>query len=77
VPVLGQVADAVSMALACEAQAANLLRTAITGGNMKLALEEAGMSIGAQALSLVAGPRQSWQYIFDRMPREHLSGVMH
>ncbi|MBQ0819193.1 nodulation protein NOLX, partial [Microvirga sp. HBU67558] len=36
--------------------AANLLRTAITGGNMKLALEEAGISIGAQALSLVAGP---------------------
>ncbi|WP_205772614.1 HrpF/NolX family T3SS translocon protein [Microvirga calopogonii] len=76
VPVLGQVADAVSMAFACEAQAANLLRTAITGGNMKQR-QEAGMSIGAQALSLVAGPRQSWQYIFDRMPREHLSGVMH
>nr|WP_040587531.1 HrpF/NolX family T3SS translocon protein [Mesorhizobium alhagi] len=56
VPVLGQVADAVSMTLACEAQAANLLRTAITGGNMKQALQEAGISIGAQAASLVAGP---------------------
>ncbi|MGX5851812.1 HrpF/NolX family T3SS translocon protein [Mesorhizobium sp. PL10] len=56
VPGLGQVADAVSMALSCEAQAANLLRTAITGGNMKQALQEAGISIGAQALSLVAGP---------------------
>ncbi|WP_201842469.1 HrpF/NolX family T3SS translocon protein [Microvirga zambiensis] len=56
VPVLGQVADAVSMALSCEAQAANLLRTAITGGNMKQALIEAGINIGAQALSLVAGP---------------------
>lgn len=56
VPVLGQVADAASMALACEAQAANLLRTAITGGNMKQALQQAGISIGAQALSLVAGP---------------------
>ncbi|MGX5805601.1 HrpF/NolX family T3SS translocon protein [Bradyrhizobium sp. Arg314] len=56
VPGLGQVADAVSMALSCESQAANLLRTAITGGNMKQALQEAGISIGAQALSLVAGP---------------------
>ncbi len=57
VPVLGQVADAVSMALSCEAQALNLLRTAITGGNMKQALLEAGVNIGAQALSLVAGPQ--------------------
>ncbi|WP_027168273.1 HrpF/NolX family T3SS translocon protein [Mesorhizobium sp. WSM3224] len=56
IPGLGQVADAVSMVLSCEAQAANLVRTAITGGNMKQALEQAGISIGGQALSLVAGP---------------------
>lgn len=57
IPALGQVADLVSMALACEAQAANLVRTAITGGNMKQALLEAGINVGAQALSLVAGPQ--------------------
>ncbi|WP_027038910.1 HrpF/NolX family T3SS translocon protein [Mesorhizobium ciceri] len=56
VPALGQMADAVSMALSCEAQAANLLRTAITGGNMKQALLEAGINIGGQALSFIAGP---------------------
>ncbi|UVC19221.1 nodulation protein NOLX [Mesorhizobium onobrychidis] len=57
IPVVGQVADAVSMTLAFQAQAANLLRTAITGGNMKQALIEAGINIGAQALSLIAGPQ--------------------
>ncbi|SIT54771.1 Nodulation outer protein X [Mesorhizobium prunaredense] len=56
IPVVGQVADAVSMTLAFEAQAANLVRTAITGGNMKQALIDAGINIGAQALSLIAGP---------------------
>ncbi|MGY3333540.1 type III secretion translocon protein HrpF [Mesorhizobium sp. USDA 4775] len=57
IPVVGQVADAVSMTLAFEAQAANLVRTAITGGNLKQALLDAGINIGAQALSLVAGPQ--------------------
>lgn len=56
IPVIGQVADLASMALASQAQAENLVRTAITGGNMKQALAEAGISVGAQALSLVAGP---------------------
>lgn len=57
IPVIGQVADVASMALASQAQAENLVRTAITGGDMKKALLEAGINIGAQALSLVAGPQ--------------------
>ncbi|MET3582889.1 type III secretion translocon protein HrpF [Mesorhizobium robiniae] len=56
VPVLGELADVVSMGLETESQAANLLHTAISGGNMKLALAEAGISLGGQALSFVAGP---------------------
>ncbi|WP_353026600.1 HrpF/NolX family T3SS translocon protein [Mesorhizobium sp. M1399] len=56
IPALGQVADLASMALASQAQAENLVRTAITGGNLKHALAEAGISIAAQAVSLVAGP---------------------
>lgn len=56
IPGIGQVADLVSMTLACEAQAANLLRTAITGGNMKQALIEAGIGVAAQAVGLVSGP---------------------
>jgi type III secretion translocon protein HrpF len=56
VPALGQLADAVSMALETESQAANLLHTAISGGNMKRALAEAGINLGGQSLSFVAGP---------------------
>ncbi|MBM2715364.1 nodulation protein NOLX [Mesorhizobium caraganae] len=56
IPAIGQVADLASMALASQAQAENLVRTAITGGNMKQALVQAGIGVGAQALSLVAGP---------------------
>ncbi|QND62182.1 HrpF/NolX family T3SS translocon protein [Mesorhizobium huakuii] len=57
IPAVGQVADLASMALACEAQALNVVRTAITGGNMKQALLEAGLGVAAQAVSLVAGPQ--------------------
>ncbi|MBP2449504.1 HrpF/NolX family T3SS translocon protein [Rhizobium leguminosarum] len=56
VPVLGELADVVSMGLETESQAANLLHTATSGGNMKLALAEAGINLGGQALSFVAGP---------------------
>ncbi|MEX2746265.1 HrpF/NolX family T3SS translocon protein [Rhizobium mongolense] len=56
VPVLGELADVVSMGLETESQAANLLHTAISGGNMKRALAEAGINLGGQALSFVAGP---------------------
>ncbi|MGZ2402775.1 type III secretion translocon protein HrpF [Rhizobium ruizarguesonis] len=56
VPVFGPLADVVSMALETESQAANLLHTAIRGGNMKRALAEAGIILGGQSLSFVAGP---------------------
>ncbi|MBY3517480.1 nodulation protein NOLX [Rhizobium laguerreae] len=56
VPALGQLADVVSMALETESQAANLLHTAISGGNMKRALGEVGVILGGQSLSFVAGP---------------------
>ncbi|MBO4227537.1 HrpF/NolX family T3SS translocon protein [Bradyrhizobium neotropicale] len=56
IPGLGELADLASMALEAEAQAANLLHTAITGGNLKQALEEAGLSLAAQAVGCIAGP---------------------
>ncbi|TIN83279.1 MAG: nodulation protein NodX, partial [Mesorhizobium sp.] len=56
IPGLGQVADLASMVLEAESQAANLLRTAINGGDMKRALEEAGLNMAAQAIGLIAGP---------------------
>ncbi|MET2832531.1 HrpF/NolX family T3SS translocon protein [Mesorhizobium shangrilense] len=56
IPGIGQVADLASMVLESESQAANLLHTAISGGNMKRALEEAGLNVAAQAVGLVAGP---------------------
>ncbi|WP_439406801.1 HrpF/NolX family T3SS translocon protein [Bradyrhizobium sp. DASA03076] len=56
IPVLGEVADAISMGLELESQAANLLHTAITGGNMKKALAEAGINLAAQALGCISGP---------------------
>ncbi|UVO30276.1 HrpF/NolX family T3SS translocon protein [Bradyrhizobium arachidis] len=56
IPVLGEVADAISMGLELESQAANILHTAITGGNIKKALAEAGINIAAQALGCISGP---------------------
>ncbi|MFB9262260.1 HrpF/NolX family T3SS translocon protein [Bradyrhizobium erythrophlei] len=56
IPGLGELADLASMVLQCESQAANLLHTAISGGNMKQALEEAGLSLAAQAVGCIAGP---------------------
>ncbi|NYG45208.1 type III secretion translocon protein HrpF [Bradyrhizobium sp. IAR9] len=56
IPGLGELADLASMVLEAEAQAANLLHTAISGGNIKQALEEAGLSLAAQAVGCIAGP---------------------
>ncbi|WP_311738719.1 HrpF/NolX family T3SS translocon protein [Bradyrhizobium sp. NC92] len=56
IPGLGELADLASMVLESEAQAANLLHTAITGGNIKQALEEAGLSLAAQAVGCIGGP---------------------
>ncbi|MDE5465411.1 HrpF/NolX family T3SS translocon protein [Bradyrhizobium sp. CSS354] len=56
IPGLGELADLASMVLESEAQAATLLHTAITGGNIKLALEEAGISLASQAVGCLGGP---------------------
>ncbi|WP_439373194.1 HrpF/NolX family T3SS translocon protein [Bradyrhizobium sp. DASA03120] len=56
IPGLGELTDLASMVLESEAQAANLLHTAISGGNIKQALEEAGLSLAAQAVGCVGGP---------------------
>ncbi|WIW50376.1 HrpF/NolX family T3SS translocon protein (plasmid) [Bradyrhizobium sp. 62B] len=56
IPGLGELADLASMVLESEAQAANLLHAAITGGNIKQALEEAGLSLAAQAVGCIGGP---------------------
>nr|WP_271587353.1 HrpF/NolX family T3SS translocon protein [Bradyrhizobium sp. CCBAU 53415] len=56
IPGLGELADLASMVIEAEAQAANLLHTAISGGDIKKALEEAGLSLAAQAVGCIAGP---------------------
>ncbi|MGY8678337.1 HrpF/NolX family T3SS translocon protein [Bradyrhizobium sp. UFLA05-153] len=56
IPGLGELTDLASMLLECESQAANLVHTAISGGNMKKALEEAGLSLAAQAVGCISGP---------------------
>ncbi|GGI27772.1 MULTISPECIES: HrpF/NolX family T3SS translocon protein [Bradyrhizobium] len=56
IPGLGELTDLASMILESEAQAANLLHTAITGGNIKQALEEAGLNLAAQAVGCIGGP---------------------
>ncbi|KYH01590.1 hypothetical protein SE91_26610 [Bradyrhizobium sp. DOA1] len=56
IPGLGELTDLASMVLESESQAANLLHTAITGGNLKQALEEAGLSLAAQAVGCISGP---------------------
>ncbi|MFQ3455879.1 HrpF/NolX family T3SS translocon protein [Bradyrhizobium sp. UFLA01-814] len=56
IPALGEVADAVSMVLELESQAANLLHTAISGGDMKKALKEVGINLAAQAVGCISGP---------------------
>lgn len=57
IPGLGEIADAVAMGLEVESQAANIVHTAITGGNMKKALAEAGLNVAAQAIGCIAGPQ--------------------
>ncbi|KVK76058.1 hypothetical protein WS90_25110 [Burkholderia cepacia] len=56
IPGIGELADLGSAVLESEAQAANVLHAAISGGNIKKALEEAGLSLAAQAVGDIAGP---------------------
>lgn len=56
IPGIGELADAGSAVLEGESQVANIARTVISGGNLKQALEEAGLSMAAQAVGDIAGP---------------------
>ena len=56
IPGIGELADAASTVLEGESQVANIARTVISGGNLKQALEEAGLSMAAQAVGDIAGP---------------------
>ncbi len=56
IPGIGELADAGSAVLEGESQMANIARTVISGGNLKQALEEAGLSMAAQAVGDIAGP---------------------
>ena len=56
IPGIGELADMGSAVLEGESQAMNIARTVIDGGNLKKALEEAGLSMAAQAVGDIAGP---------------------
>ncbi len=56
IPVIGEAADAVAVALESEAQAAKLIDTKLTGGDMSLALKLAGINMAGAAVGCVGGP---------------------
>ncbi|MFP3614621.1 HrpF/NolX family T3SS translocon protein [Paraburkholderia sp. SIMBA_050] len=56
IPGVGELADLGSEVLESESQAMNIMHTVISGGNLKQALEEAGLSLAAQAVGDIAGP---------------------
>ncbi|QUP56441.1 nodulation protein NOLX (plasmid) [Ralstonia syzygii] len=56
IPGVGEIADAASAALEAESQACNILHAAVSGGDVKKALEEAGINLGAAAIGNLGGP---------------------
>ncbi|WP_429500351.1 HrpF/NolX family T3SS translocon protein (plasmid) [Robbsia andropogonis] len=56
IPGVGELADLGSEVLESESQAMNIMHTVISGGNLKEALEEAGLSLAAQAVGDISGP---------------------
>ncbi|MCC8538510.1 HrpF/NolX family T3SS translocon protein [Xanthomonas axonopodis pv. poinsettiicola] len=56
IPIIGEFADAAALALESEAQAAQVLDTALQGGDMKLAWELAGINMAGAAIGAVGGP---------------------
>ncbi|ALS96227.1 HrpF/NolX family T3SS translocon protein [Xanthomonas oryzae] len=56
IPVIGEIADAASIALESEAQAAQMVDTAIQGGDMSLALKLAGINMAGAVVGAVGGP---------------------
>ncbi len=56
IPIIGEIADAASIALESEAQAAQVADTAIQGGDMSLALKLAGINMAGAAIGAIGGP---------------------
>ncbi|APO95025.1 HrpF/NolX family T3SS translocon protein [Xanthomonas vesicatoria] len=56
IPVIGEFADAASLALEGEAQAAQVLDTALQGGDMSLAWKLAGINMAGAVVGAVGGP---------------------
>lgn len=56
IPIIGEIADAASIALESEAQAAQVVDTAIQGGDMSLVLKLAGINMAGAVVGAVGGP---------------------
>ena len=56
IPGVGELADAASTALEAESQGCDILHTMVSGGNVKKALEEAGLNLAAAAIGNIGGP---------------------
>ncbi|CAE1133142.1 serine kinase [Xanthomonas euroxanthea] len=56
IPVIGEFADAAALALESEAQAAQVLDTALQGGDMSLAWKLAGINMAGAVVGAVGGP---------------------
>ncbi|MBV6854161.1 serine kinase [Xanthomonas campestris pv. mirabilis] len=56
IPIIGEIADAASIALESEAHAAQVVDTAIQGGDMSLALKLAGINMAGAVVGAVGGP---------------------
>lgn len=56
IPIIGEITDAASIALESEAQAAQVVDTAIQGGDMSLALKLAGINMAGAVVGAVGGP---------------------
>ncbi|MBB3857817.1 type III secretion translocon protein HrpF [Xanthomonas arboricola] len=56
IPIIGEIADVGALALESEAQAAQVLDTALQGGDMKLAWELAGINMAGAVVGAAGGP---------------------
>ncbi|WP_349810733.1 HrpF/NolX family T3SS translocon protein [Xanthomonas dyei] len=56
IPIIGEMADATALALEGEAQAAQVIDTAMQGGNMSLAWKLAGINMAGAVVGAVGGP---------------------
>ncbi|WP_017158886.1 HrpF/NolX family T3SS translocon protein [Xanthomonas phaseoli] len=56
IPIIGEITDVASIALESEAQAAQVVDTAIQGGDMSLALKLAGINMAGAVVGAVGGP---------------------